>query len=202
MISPGAERWIFFDLARNDPRQEPRLDLQNPPVADLVSEDGMGYLRAHPPLVPGDHRPLPLRGHGDANAPSDEVLLGKLAVIEEGDRCRVSDEGPKLLHHVESEGGLAVPRPVIEPQVGVEADGQEGDEDVLHQYAVEVGEDGVRWIFGRPLVPVLKGENARLGLEEAVEPREVCLSCGALDPQEALDVLGLVRLFCQTVQGR
>jgi hypothetical protein len=71
---------------------------------------------------------------------------------------RVDDQRAELLHDVERQRGPAVPRLVVEAEVGVEADGQELDGHVLGQERVAEGQERVHRVARRPAVPPVEVE--------------------------------------------
>lgn len=77
-----------------------------------------------------------------------EVFALEDAVVEDGDDDGIYDEGAEFFHEVEGEGGFAVLAGVQVADVGVEADGADGGDDLVEEDGVAVAEEGVDGVEG------------------------------------------------------
>lgn len=78
----------------------------------------------------------------------DKIFGFEDVVVEQGEDNGVYDERAELFHEVEGEGGFAVLAAVEVADVGVEADGADGGEDLVEEDGVAVAEEGVDGIAG------------------------------------------------------
>src|ERR1022692_4527718 len=85
---PGDQRLILRQLADQVRRQDPRLQLDGPPVTYRVAEHRMPQLSRHPPLPRADHRLAPARRQCDTAGPHHEVSSADLPIVDQREHGR------------------------------------------------------------------------------------------------------------------
>jgi hypothetical protein len=80
MSLPGDQRLVLRQLAREVSSQDPGLQLDGPPVTDLIAEQRVTDLCSQPPFPRPDNRLAPLGGQRDGNGPDNEVRAAQFPV--------------------------------------------------------------------------------------------------------------------------
>ena len=132
-----------------------------------------------------------------------EVVGSDFAFVDDGQDDGIGDKRPEGLHHVQGQCGAAEPGFVVEPPVGVEADGGQGYEPFPGQHGISEGEHGVDGVLGRAAVSFVEGKahvGVVRGLEHACEVPEIPRCGGAFDAEQRIDGIGLGGLFDVVVE--
>src|SRR3982751_5630229 len=103
MASARDEVRVFLELTKQMAREQARLNLEKPAVADLVAEQRMRHFMARPALERGDEAPTPIPVERDAAGSGHKIARLDLPVVDDLDHTRVGDQGPERLHHIERE---------------------------------------------------------------------------------------------------
>jgi len=83
---------------------------------------------------------------------------------------------------------------MVKAEVWLKSHRQQGDEALLGQYAVEIGQDGIDRVPGRPAVSALEDEPILIRLEQASQPGKVQLRRRPFQAQQPLQALRHLRL--------
>ena len=95
---------VSLGFACQQPREQSRLNLQNPPVVHSVSEQGMRYESVHSLLVRPQKTFSPARCESNGRADTNKMVRRDHPRIDRADHNRISNQGPELLHQVQSQG--------------------------------------------------------------------------------------------------
>jgi hypothetical protein len=179
---------VGLQLAEDGAGEESGLDFEDAAIAEGVSEEGVGDFRGESTFVGREDGATSWGSEGDGAGAFEEGVAVDFAVVEEGEGDGVGDEGAELLSEVEGEGGTAETGLVEETEEGVEADGLEGDGEILGEEAVDEGQDGVDRIAGWSSVAAVDVELVPAG-DEGEEGGEVVLGGLAFETEEGVEGL-------------
>lgn len=110
-----------------------------------------------------------------------------LFAVEKGECGAVSEVGTHLLHQVQGKGWTTGSIAVEEPALGVEAAGFKGGAAVVHEEAVEEGEEGIDGVAWRAAGAACEGEGVVVVGEEVWEGAEVGGGGIALDTAKGVE---------------
>ena len=123
----------------------------------------------------------------DRRTGRDEAVGLHLAVVDHLDHGRVGQDRAERLHHVERERRPAEARPVVEAEIGIEADRREHGEPGARQQRIAERQHGVDRIGRRAAGALVEGELGKVArrlAEHGGEQAEVARRRLALDAEQ------------------
>src|ERR1051325_10952686 len=158
--SASTERWAEVYLAGEMSREQSRLYLEDTAVADRVAEMRMGDERVQAPFVAFEHLLSPVRCERAGSRASNKVRWAHLAVIDQINDDRVSNERTEFFHQIEGKGRPPIARLMVEAQVRVQSDAYERRHQIFQEHCINEREQGVDGITRRAAVRFVKSKHA------------------------------------------
>lgn len=175
----GDEGWVGGDFAHDGFGEEAGLQFEAAAVGGFVVEGGVGDGFVKATFEFGEEGAPAVVGEAVGAAGFDKVVGFENVVVEQGKDDGIYDEGAELFHEVEGEGGFAILAAVEVADVGVEADGADGGEDLVEEDGIAVAEEGVDRVAGWTAGTAVKQGGV---VEQVGEAAEVVGGGVAFDP--------------------